>query len=117
MSVLKESTIVNKILAYLNNLPESKFIKLHGDGWTNNGEPDIIGCYKRRSVTIEVKRPNGKYKPTELQKRRIVEWLDSGSVSFIAYGVEDVRVIIEALDVNSFRTVGSIQEEVEWSQV
>jgi hypothetical protein len=115
-SVIRESAIVNKIMEYLNHLPESKFIKLHGDGWTNRGEPDIIGAYKRRSMSIEVKRPDGKYKPTELQKRRIREWIDAGSVAFIAYGVEDVRMVIEALDVNSFRTVASIQEEVQWSR-
>lgn len=45
-------------------------------GMGKNGVPDIVGCYKGRFFSIEVKREGAK--PTPIQTRRMKEITDAG---------------------------------------
>lgn len=49
-------------------------------GYGKSGVSDIIGCYKRRFFSIEVKR-EGK-KPTPIQERRMAEVTRAGGFAF-----------------------------------
>ena len=85
---MKESTLVNKILKYLNGLPNCKAIKRHGGMFGRAGEPDITGCHKGKHFEIEVKVGNNKL--TEIQLQRLREWADTGAKTFVAYKLYDV---------------------------
>ena len=89
---MKESTLVNKILKYLNSLPNCKAIKRHTGFYGRAGEPDITGCKDGKHFEIEVKVV-GKF-PTEVQHRRIEEWREAGAMAFWTNNLESVEILI-----------------------
>lgn len=86
---MRERDIVNKILKYLNGLHACKAIKIHGDGYTEAGTPDILGCYRSKMFAIEVKVP-GK-EPTSLQYQRLYQWRDAGAEHMWVDNLEKVK--------------------------
>ena len=86
---MKESTLVNNILKYLNGLPKCKAIKRHGGMFGRAGEPDITGCKDGKHFEIEVKVP---WKmPTEIQLQRMKEWTNAGALVFVAHELWHVK--------------------------
>ena len=83
---LEYTSVVVPILKYLNSIPESKAINIHGGIYTERGTPDIIGCIKGRMVAFECKR-DAKEDLEEIQKWRLSEWISAGAV---VGGVSDV---------------------------
>ena len=76
---LEYSSVVHPILQYLNSLPHSKAINVHGGVYTERGTPDIIGCINGRLVAFECKRDETE-SPTKIQTWRLGEWLEAGAV-------------------------------------
>lgn len=87
-----EKTITQSIIRYLNKLPCCYARKIHGSRYTA-GFPDIICVREGMPVWIEVKRP-GK-KPTQLQVIELEKWRECGSLTMIAYSVDDVRNLMQ----------------------
>lgn len=58
-----------------------------------SGTPDLIACKGSRCVWIEVKRPGGKL--SKLQEFTHRQMRGKGLTVFVAYGVEDVEVIMK----------------------
>ena len=76
---LEYDGVVRPILNYLNSLPNSKAINIHGNIFTERGTPDIIGCIDGRMVVFECKRDQRE--DLELiQKWRLCEWIVAGAV-------------------------------------
>ena len=83
---LEYTSVVSPILKYLNTLPESKAINIHGGIYSERGTPDIIGCIRGRMIAFECKR-DAKEDLEEIQKWRLSEWISAGAV---VGGVSDV---------------------------
>lgn len=83
---LEYDGVAKPILDYLNSLPNSKAINIHGGIYTERGTPDIIGCINGRFVAFECKRTENE-EPTKIQKWRMCEWIKAGAV---VGGVSDV---------------------------
>jgi len=99
---ISEKSIVSSCLRWAKKIPNSKFRKRRG-GVSNPGEPDIYGCIMGLHVEIEIKAPGGQ--PTELQKRRLVEWREAGCmIRGVAYSLDEFKVIItEGLAISAWQ--------------
>ena len=94
-----ESALVRRLLRQLNAAPGVKAIKIHGNAFTRNGEPDIIGCVAVHATpdedgygqmfVIECKVQGNK--PTLLQMRRLEEWRKVNAVAVTADEMFSVR--------------------------
>jgi hypothetical protein len=73
-------------LQYLNSLPRSKAINIHGSVFSERGTPDVIGSVDGRMVAFECKR-DATEDLEDIQKWRLAEWLSAGAV---VGGVSDV---------------------------
>ena len=93
-----ERDSVAAIKKYLSSLGSDVFFwKEHGSVYGTNGVPDIICCYKGRFLGLECKRPGGRL--TELQKRAIKKINRAGGVACRVESVEDVKRVIERVDL------------------
>ena len=70
-------------------------VQYHPAGGTA-GTPDILACYKGRSLVVEAKRDGDK--PTPLQRKRIAQWKEAGAVSFWTTDVQLVKDAISEID-------------------
>lgn len=95
---LEYQGVVVPILRYLNSLPYSKAINIHGGIYTERGTPDVIGCVGGRMVAFECKRDAGEA-PTRIQRWRLSEWLRAGAVVGSVSSVEDVDMILRLMGV------------------
>ena len=93
-----ERDIVTAIKKYFALLGSDVFFwKEHGSVYGTNGVPDIICCYKGRFLGLECKLPGGRL--TELQKRAIEKINRAGGVACRVESVEDVKRVIERVDL------------------
>lgn len=83
---LEYDGVVRPVLRYLNSLPKSKAINIHGSVFSERGTPDVIGCVNGRLVAFECKRDITE-DLEEIQKWRLCEWIAAGAV---VGGVSDV---------------------------
>lgn len=90
---LEYSSVVEPILNYLNSLPNSKAINIHGSVFSERGTPDVIGCINGRLVAFECKRSEDE-EPTPIQKWRLSEWITAGAVVGAVSDVFHVKLIL-----------------------
>ena len=76
---LEYSGAVVPILHYLNSLPNSKAINIHGSVFSERGTPDVIGCINGQFVAFECKRTD-REDLEKIQKWRLCEWIAAGAV-------------------------------------
>lgn len=76
---LEYTGVVGPVLRYLNSLPRSKAINIHGSPFSERGTPDVIGCINGRLVAFECKRDDSE-DLTKIQKWRLCEWIAAGAV-------------------------------------
>lgn len=76
---LEYNGVVEPILSYLNSLPNTKAINIHGSVFSERGTPDIIGSTMGRTIAFECKR-DATEKPTNIQSWRLAEWIVAGAV-------------------------------------
>lgn len=86
--------VVAPILKYLNSLPNSKAINVHGSVFCERGTPDVIGSVQGRAVLFEAKRSQEEA-PEAIQKWRMAEWRAAGAVAECVRSVEDVQKILK----------------------
>lgn len=84
-----EKTLVKQIVKYLNSIEGCKAEKNHGSPYMKRGRPDIDVSYHGRHGVIEAKIwPN---RPTAAQYKQLREWEAAGSITLIAYDLEQVK--------------------------
>ncbi|MBS4026664.1 MAG: VRR-NUC domain-containing protein [Clostridia bacterium] len=88
-----ESSIVNRILKWLNQQPSCQAEKTHGGRWGRAGKPDITGCYRGRRFELEVKRPGAR--ATKLQLAILKRWKEAGAITAVVTNLEEVKAIIK----------------------
>jgi hypothetical protein len=89
---------VQPILKYLNSLPHSKAINVHGGVYTERGTPDIIGCIDGRLVAFECKRDTTE-DARRIQKWRLCEWIAAGAVVGSVSEVWHVQIILSLMGI------------------
>ena len=67
---LEYTGVVRPLLRYLNSLPNSKAVNIHGSVFCERGTPDVLGCINGRMVAFECKRSEGEV-PEAIQKWRL----------------------------------------------
>lgn len=90
---LEYEGVVTPILKYLNSLPNSKAINIHGGIFTERGTPDIIGCVEGRMVVFECKRDE-KENLAPIQVWRLCEWQCAGAIVGGVSSVDHVKLIL-----------------------
>lgn len=91
-----EKAVVNKIRDALKVAGVKWIIKTHGSPYQQSGIPDLlcIAPGTGRLVGIEVKRPHGTWKVTELQKKQIALIREAGGVAGVATNVEEALSLL-----------------------
>lgn len=95
---LEYGGVVEPVLKYLNSLPRSKAINVHGGVYTERGTPDVIGCVGGRMVAFECKRDRTE-RPTRIQLWRLSEWIRAGAVVGAIASVEDAELILRLMGI------------------
>ena len=95
---LEYQGVVVPVLKYLNSLPRSKAVNVHGGIYSERGTPDVIGSVDGRAVAFECKRDAGEAE-TPIQRWRLAEWLAAGAVVGAVSSVEDVELILRLMGV------------------
>lgn len=95
---LEYSGVVQPVLDYLNSLPGSKAINIHGSVFCERGTPDVIGSIRGRTVAFECKRDETEA-PEAIQKWRMSEWLAAGAVVGAVSDVKHVDMILRLMGV------------------
>lgn len=95
---LEYSGVVEPILHYLNSLPNTKAINIHGSVFSERGTPDIIGCTSGRLFAFECKR-DATEEPTNIQKWRLCEWIVAGAVVGSVSEVWHVSMTLQLMGV------------------
>lgn len=72
-----------------------KFIKIHGNEFTEAGTPDIIGCYKSICFVMECKNERGK--TSRIQRVRLRQWARAGAFTAIPRSAQDAIALIEEI--------------------
>jgi hypothetical protein len=100
-----EKTEVQKVLRFLNKIPECHAEKRWGNPYEGGGKPDITGCYKGRRFEFEAKRVGES--PRKNQHWRLEEWEKAGAIVGIVYTLGDVIRLLE-LDDDTIRIARGI---------
>lgn len=95
---LEYNGVVAPILKYLNSLPKSKAINIHGSVFSERGTPDVIGCVNGKTVAFECKR-DATEAPEKIQDWRLSEWLAAGAVVGGVSDVWQVQLILQLMGV------------------
>lgn len=85
-----ETTITHNIMKYLNDMDGVIMEKVKGEAECS-GRADINGCYKGRSVRIEVKTPDNKNKPSKKQLWNLWQWHKAGAITMVVYSLNAVK--------------------------
>ena len=95
---LEYNSVVQPVIKYLNSIPGSKAINIHGSVFSERGTPDVIGSIHGKTVVFECKRDD-REDLEPIQKWRLCEWIKAGA---IAGGVSDlwhVQYILQIMGV------------------
>lgn len=95
---LEYSGVVDPILKYINSLPGSKAINVHGSIFSERGTPDVIGCIQGRMVAFECKR-DATEELEKIQEWRLAEWLTAGAVVGGVSDLDHVKLILQIMGV------------------
>ena len=95
---LEYNGVVQPVLSYLNSLPESKAINIHGSVFSERGTPDVIGCVRGRMVAFECKRDTTE-DLEEIQKWRLSEWIAAGAVVGGVSDISHVELILQLMGI------------------
>lgn len=95
---LEYSGVVRPVLDYLNSIPGSKAINIHGSVFSERGTPDVIGSIRGHMVAFECKR-DATERPEEIQQWRLAEWLAAGAVVGAVSDVWHVDMILRLMGV------------------
>lgn len=95
MSNTRETRLTRRIRATLKGLG-AKTVKFHGSGFTEEGTPDVLGCYKGRALALEIKLPGEEATPIQL--KRLAEWQIAGAITGVVRSIEETRELIREAD-------------------
>lgn len=80
-------------------------LKLAGQARQRSGESDIVVCYRRIMVVVELKQPGEDY--TKLQRHRAEQWAKAGAVIGCAHSREEFVEIVRQVDAQRLSEYGN----------
>lgn len=92
---MRESAIQRGVLRFLNDLPETKAIKLHVGPYMPAGTPDVLCVHEGHAIFFEIKAP-GK-EPSRVQSLAHRQWSDAGASVYTVSSVTETRQIMDAM--------------------
>lgn len=90
---MDEATIVRKMVATLNKIPEVYCLRTHGGTFQQKGTPDIIGCAKGMFFAIEAKKSH-REKPSLAQIYNLRKFQEAGGMTFVSHD-KDVKEVVQ----------------------
>lgn len=102
-----ETTITHNIMKYLNDMDGVIMEKVKGEAECS-GRADINGCYKGRSVRIEVKTPDNKNKPSKKQLWNLWQWHKAGAIVMVVYSLKAVQEAFRIWDETNGKPYNNI---------
>ncbi|MCK4817660.1 VRR-NUC domain-containing protein [bacterium] len=90
-----ESKIQHDIMDYLKTVPCSNLVKIAQGPWSKGGVVDIVGCYRGRSLVMEVKRRTEE--PTALQTEYLNDNVEAEGFSAVVRSVADVKEVLKTV--------------------
>lgn len=105
-----ETTITYNIMKYLNNIDFVIMEKVKGESGCS-GRADINGCYKGRSVRIEVKTPDNQNKPSKKQLWNLWKWHRAKAITMVVYSLDTVKRIFDMWDKGERKLFMTFEEE------
>lgn len=94
MTSKSESALQKECLRWAKSLPKSWALKVVGSGVQSSGVPDIIMCIKGYFIAIELKRPDGKGKLSDIQKAQMERIRKAGGRAVMVSSFEEFKKII-----------------------
>jgi len=93
-----EGDLLKHVKAYLK-YQQCWYIKVHGGGYSANGTPDIIVCYRGRFIALELKTDTGVV--SKLQTRTMKDIREmGGGVAYAVRSVADVRQVFKEVCIS-----------------
>lgn len=110
-----EAQIVNEIRDWLESEPHAYSVNVWGNAHMTVGTPDILGCYRGRSLAIEVKRAHptkrmdvpawmkGRMRyfyeqgATAVQAQQLEKWEKAGALTLVATSLEEVKEAVKVI--------------------
>lgn len=93
---LEYTGVVRPLLRYLNSLPNSKAVNIHGSVFCERGTPDVLGCINGRMVAFECKRSTAET-PEDIQMWRLSEWIAAGAVVGAVSDVQQADMVLRLM--------------------
>ncbi len=91
-----ESAIRRRILLYLRSRQDCFFCGIAGGPMQRSGLPDILICYKGRTIWFEVKNEKGR--TTVLQTATLRELAANGCICAVVRSVENAQNVFELIE-------------------
>lgn len=92
--MVREISIVDRIINYINDLPHGVAEKVQGT-LRSSGKSDINACINGRCIRLEVKTADHGNKESKKQSVNLRRWSAAGAIAAVVYSLEEVKEILE----------------------
>lgn len=91
--MVRETSITNPIIKYLNEKTAGFAWKYHSSGYGITGLPDVFFLFEGKLFGFEVK-PVSK-KASRIQKHRIAQLRKNGAVAAVVHSVAELKIVLD----------------------
>lgn len=99
----REKSIADSIRKWIAKQDGCHARKTHGGAYGGGGWPDIVASVNGHLLMLEVKRPGGAG-ATDLQRRELRTWHDTGAVCAVVRSLTHAKVLVEQMQYGSHHT-------------
>ena len=89
-----EGGLQKECLRWAKSLPEVWVLKVVGSATQASGVPDIIMCINGHFVAVELKRPDGKGRVSDIQKAQIERIQRAGGAAVVVNSFEGFKEVV-----------------------
>jgi len=89
-----EGDLQKECLRWVKSLPEVWVLKVVGSATQASGVPDILMCVNGHFVAVELKRPDGKGRVSDIQKAQIERIQRAGGVAVVVDSFEKFKEVV-----------------------
>lgn len=96
--MVREISIVESILSYINSLPTGTAEKVQGTSHSS-GKADINACIHGHCIRLEVKTSDHGNKASKKQSINLKRWAAAGAICGVVYSLQEVKELLEEYNV------------------
>jgi len=89
-----EGELQKECLRWVKSLPEVWVLKVVGSAVQASGVPDILMCVNGHFVAVELKRPEGKGRVSDIQKAQIERIQRAGGTAVVVDSFEKFKEVV-----------------------